>query len=95
MAAWTSHTLKRAAEYSIGTKELLDSWNRSVEQELSEEQKAYKFKKYGMESLKDKYFWDQESGLLFTAIMKGPTKKSALVLTVTKGRGNLLGKYMG
>lgn len=83
---WANHAIQRAAENNIGCKELFESWNRSILQELSEEQRAYKFKRYGMKSLKDKYFWDSQNGLLFTVSVS--ERGQWFIQTVTHGRGN-------
>lgn len=85
-ALWRNHALLRAAEYHFSCDQLFDSWNRSILQELSDQQKAYKFKKYGMKSLRDRFYWDQLSSILFTVMVS--EKGQWYVQTVTKGRGN-------
>jgi hypothetical protein len=57
-----------------------------VEETLSKEQQAYKFKKYGMKSLQDHYWWHDRSGLLFT-VTESDTGYW-YIQTVTKGKGN-------
>lgn len=85
-ALWTNHALQRASEYGFTPKILLDSWFNSLEQPLSAKQQIYKFKKYGMKSLSDKFFWHPENQIMFTVSVA----KSGqwFIQTVTKGRGS-------
>lgn len=69
-------------------KEILESFGRSRKYQLSKEQEAHKFKRYGLDSLKFTYFYDSKSDLVFTC----KKEELDLVITITKGRGNVVGK---
>lgn len=86
-ARFTTHALERAAEIGLTVSELLKAYYRASLNELSEKQKAYKFGKYGMQSLSDRYLWDQEKEILFT--INAQAEHNINVITITKGRGNL------
>lgn len=83
---WANHALIRAAENKISAEQLCNAWAESVDSPLSEKQKAYKFSKWGMKSITDRYFWSERYGLLFTVSVS----KSGqwFIQTVTRGRGN-------
>ena len=85
---WTYHALERAEEYGLSVKTLLESFSRSRKYQLSKNQDAYKFKKYGMDSLKFSYHYDKKEDLVFTC----KSEELDIVITVTKGRGNVMNK---
>lgn len=86
-ARFTAHALERAAEIGLSVSDLISAYYRASQNDLSEKMKAYKFKRYGMQSLADKYLWDSQSEILFT--VSAPDENKVQVLTITKGRGNL------
>lgn len=86
---WTDHALRRLLEYNMTLPTALQALSQSLSSPLSPEQQAYKFKKYGMESLKNSYWYDEATDLLFT-LKEYPT--FSLVLTVTQGRGNIIAR---
>jgi hypothetical protein len=85
-ALWSNHAIMRLAEYKISCDDLYYAWVNAVESELSEEQKQYKFSKFGTRSLNDRYYWDHNTDLLFTINVSGSGQW--FIETVTLGRGN-------
>lgn len=83
---WSNHAIARAAEYGFKASTLMNAWQESVEQQLSEKQKIYKFKKYGMASLASKYFWSETFSILFTVSVSKTGQW--FIQTVTNRRGN-------
>ena len=83
---WTYHALERAGELNLRVRELLEAFSRARIYRLSQKQKIYKFNKYGIDSLDFTYYYDRKKDLVFTC------KKEELnfVITVTKGRGNVV-----
>ena len=81
-AQFTMHSLKRAEEYGLRVKSLLNAWYSSSQITLDEKRQAYKFSQYGMSSLDDLYTYHPPSDLLFTCHQ---TKSGLIkVLTITK-----------
>jgi hypothetical protein len=82
---WTMHALERMAELNKPVQYYIDALRRAQPHHLSDEQQAYKFSKYGMQSLDDVYLYDEQKRLLFTL---KPMQNFYLILTVTEGLGN-------
>lgn len=83
---WSNHAIARAAEYRFTAAVLFEAWNAAVENYLSKEQQNYKFQRYGMKSLSDRFFWSEKFSILFTVSVS----KSGqwFIQTVTNRRGN-------
>lgn len=92
----TDHALRRAKEAKLTETQLKAAWHRSICHHLSRKQEIYKFKKYGIESTKIRYYWDEKEGVLFTVkvdskFVKGERIEEWILITITKGKGNLKG----
>ncbi len=85
---WANHAIQRAAEYGFTSEQIFTSWNRSTEEILSRKQQEYKFRRYGMSSLRDKWFYDVIANILFTVSI-GKTGQW-YIQTVTKGKGSFI-----
>ena len=85
LARFTVHSLNRAQQLNISLDDLLKSWFDSSYYELSDRQKAYKFKRYGMASLDDFYTYHVPSDLLFTCHKSGNLN---IIITITKRKEN-------
>lgn len=83
---WANHAIVRAAEYGFTAAVLCEAWKDATEQGLSKKQQAYKFKKYGMQSLRDKFFWSEQFSILFTVSVS--KSNQWFIQTVTNRRGN-------
>ena len=82
-AHFTMHAMTRTSQYGLTAKELVGAWFKASHITLSEKMKAYKFTKYGMDSLDNFYLYHKQSDLLFTC---KPMEGYTLIITVTKMR---------
>lgn len=83
---WSNHAIMRAAEYRVDCPALYMAWTQAVEYQLDEDQKQDKFQKYGSRSLGDRYFYHDQTDLVFTVNVA----KSGqwFIETVIIGKGN-------
>jgi len=78
---FTFHSLSRAAEYNIHTKELIAAWERATDYKLPKKLEVTKFMNYGLQVLSDVYYYDASTDILFTCKNK---RGFMLVITIMR-----------